>query len=104
MDIEEYVRNIDAETHPQPFIVIRGNKLKPTQAYVIIDRHILTAPTLIKAVDTCFKALFVLMWHIKVNVLVCGSSFSLLYLYSIDNGKSISSKIRELVRAFILSQ
>ncbi|XP_071846935.1 uncharacterized protein [Apostichopus japonicus] len=55
VDIEEYARTINVDMTPQPFVVCRGTHLTPSQAYVILERHALPQPSLLKAIGVCFK-------------------------------------------------
>ncbi|XP_041463557.1 uncharacterized protein LOC121414444 isoform X2 [Lytechinus variegatus] len=59
VNIEEYLKSIDGQQCPQPFVMARGSKLKPSQTYVIIERHAIETPSLLAAVDLAYKTTFV---------------------------------------------
>lgn len=57
-NIPEYVRA--KRDQNQPHILILGNRKEPTQSFVIIEEHAIQQPSLLHAVDACFKAFYVL--------------------------------------------
>ncbi|XP_041455671.1 uncharacterized protein LOC121408315 [Lytechinus variegatus] len=59
VNIEEYLKSIDGQQRTQPFVMARGSKLKPSQTYVIIERHAIETPSLLAAVDLAYKTTFV---------------------------------------------
>jgi hypothetical protein len=42
------------------FILALGDRHKPPQAFIIVERNAIQQPTLLKAVDYCFKLFYVL--------------------------------------------
>lgn len=60
IDILQYAKDIDASKKPQPFLVCKGKILSPTQTFVILERRAVLHETLLKAIDYCFKATYVL--------------------------------------------
>ena len=61
VNVPSYLADIDAEKHPQPFILALGNKiLGPSNTFVIIEKNAIPVPSLLKGVDVCYKAHFVL--------------------------------------------
>lgn len=43
----------------QSFILAIGEKLCPTQTFVIIEKYIIEVNSLLKAVDICFKLMYI---------------------------------------------
>ncbi|KAJ8021394.1 hypothetical protein HOLleu_38574 [Holothuria leucospilota] len=57
-NLEFYLKNITEK--PQPYVLILGgSRIDPQQVFVIIERHALPQTTLMKAIDVCYKAMFV---------------------------------------------
>ncbi|XP_071853568.1 uncharacterized protein [Apostichopus japonicus] len=54
------IPNIDATKKPQPFVVRKGTLLAPTQTFVILERRPVPQESLLKAIDFCFKAMYIL--------------------------------------------
>ncbi|XP_030831249.1 uncharacterized protein LOC115927326 isoform X1 [Strongylocentrotus purpuratus] len=99
LDIQTYVDNIDEAVRSQPFVVVRGNILTPIQAYVVVERRILPAATLLKAVDLCFKALYVM--DIEYQPQSCSVwKFLQIVVFQFTDGEHLTPKLRE-VRAFM---
>ncbi|XP_064630382.1 uncharacterized protein LOC135489123 isoform X3 [Lineus longissimus] len=44
----------------QPFILALGDRHNPSQSFVVVERNAVEQPSLLKAVDCCFKLFFVL--------------------------------------------
>ncbi|KAJ8049893.1 hypothetical protein HOLleu_02837 [Holothuria leucospilota] len=63
LEIEQYLLSIDAKIKPQPFVVCRGHRLNPTQAYVIVERRAMPQASLLKAIDVCFKSVYI--WDVE---------------------------------------
>ena len=55
--MEFYASTLDM---PQPFILILGCRMKPLQIFVMVERRAVEFSTLTKAVDYCFKLIYVL--------------------------------------------
>eukprot|EP00057_Strongylocentrotus_purpuratus_P011924 XP_011666398.1 PREDICTED: uncharacterized protein LOC105439278 [Strongylocentrotus purpuratus] len=99
LDIQTYVDNIDEAVRSQPFVVVRGNILTPIQTYVVVERRILPAATLLKAVDLCFKALYVM--DIEYQPQSCSVwKFLQIVVFQFTDGEHLTPKLRE-VRAFM---
>ncbi|XP_033098170.1 uncharacterized protein LOC117102064 [Anneissia japonica] len=58
INVQAYV--INPETHRQPFILALGDKLLPSDQFVIIENKVIQQPSLFKAVDVCYKLHYVL--------------------------------------------
>ncbi|XP_064635515.1 uncharacterized protein LOC135492800 isoform X2 [Lineus longissimus] len=54
----------------QPFVLALGDRTSPTQAFLIIEKNALEYPTLLKAVDACFKAFYVLDIEYPANCII----------------------------------
>ena len=50
---------------PQPFVLVIGERTSPSQgeSYVIVEGQAMKAESLLKAVDVCFKFMYVLDMH-----------------------------------------
>ncbi|PIK42968.1 hypothetical protein BSL78_20178 [Apostichopus japonicus] len=59
-DILQISKAIDATKKPQPFVVCKGTLLAPTQTFVILERRPVRQESLLKDIDFCFKALYIL--------------------------------------------
>ncbi|XP_071841210.1 uncharacterized protein [Apostichopus japonicus] len=59
-DILQISKTIDATKKPQPFVVCKGTLLAPTQTFVILERRPVPQESLLKAIDFCFKAMYIL--------------------------------------------
>ncbi|XP_035700545.1 uncharacterized protein LOC118433073 [Folsomia candida] len=59
-DLEEF--RLSESVRKQPFVLCVGNlkNLEIQQAYVMVERHLIFAESLVKAVDICFKIFHVL--------------------------------------------
>ena len=57
-----YLNNIDAKKHPQPCVLSLCNqsKLNSSNAFVIIEKKAIPQSSLLKVVDVCYKAHYVL--------------------------------------------
>ncbi|XP_071943687.1 uncharacterized protein [Antedon mediterranea] len=61
INIDQYLENVSHHTHPQPYILALGaDKLTSTEHFVVNEKQIIKQPSLLKAVDVCYKAHFVL--------------------------------------------
>lgn len=56
-NIPKYLEEV---TNHQPYILLLGSLLEPLQMFVIVERKALEQPSLLKAVDVCFKLFYVL--------------------------------------------
>ncbi|XP_030834294.1 uncharacterized protein LOC115921202 [Strongylocentrotus purpuratus] len=43
----------------QPFVLLLGERSRPAQAFVIFEGRAMAAPSLLKAIDLCFKMIYV---------------------------------------------
>ena len=60
ISLEQYLKEIDKKSHSQPFILaLGGSPMSPQQVFVVFERKALQQPSLIKALDVCFKLYFV---------------------------------------------
>ncbi|XP_035712070.1 uncharacterized protein LOC118437260 isoform X2 [Folsomia candida] len=59
-DLEEF--RLSESVRKQPFVLCLGNlkNLEIQQAYIMVERRLMLAESLVKAVDTCFKIFYVL--------------------------------------------
>ncbi|XP_064636949.1 uncharacterized protein LOC135493501 [Lineus longissimus] len=57
-NIAAFLDTVEGEV--QPFILALGDRHKPTQSFVIVERNAVEQTSLLKAVDCCFKLFFVL--------------------------------------------
>ena len=75
--------------------------LQPSQAYVLVERQVMPQPSLTKAVDLCFKIVYVLDIEFQPN---CKSAWQFLetVVYEFVN-PHIQGSIRD-IRAFINSK
>lgn len=51
---------LEEVTNTQPYILVLGSLLEPSQFFVIVERKALQQASLLKAVDACFKAFYVI--------------------------------------------
>ncbi|KAJ8018120.1 hypothetical protein HOLleu_44066 [Holothuria leucospilota] len=59
-NLPEYLSRVQAERKkPQPFILILGTRVLPSQIFLVIEGVAIEHPTLLKTVDACFKAFYV---------------------------------------------
>ncbi|XP_071831603.1 uncharacterized protein [Apostichopus japonicus] len=99
-DIDQYVKTLKATETPQPFVVCRGSRITPSQTYVIIERNALPQQSLMKAIDLCFKAMYIFDIEYQPT---CKIAWQFLQVVIYDfTEASITSSIRNL-RAFIAS-
>ncbi|XP_071847141.1 uncharacterized protein [Apostichopus japonicus] len=99
-DIDQYVKTLKATETPQPFVVCRGSRITPSQTYVIIERNALPQQSLMKAIDVCFKAMYIFDIEYQPT---CKIAWQFLQVVIYDfTEASITSSIRNL-RAFIAS-
>ncbi|XP_071831685.1 uncharacterized protein [Apostichopus japonicus] len=99
-DIDQYVKTLKATDTPQPFVVCRGSRITPSQTYVIIERNALPQQSLMKAIDVCFKAMYIFDIEYQPT---CKIAWQFLQVVIYDfTEASITSSIRNL-RAFIAS-
>ncbi|KAJ8018321.1 hypothetical protein HOLleu_43753 [Holothuria leucospilota] len=59
-DILQISKDVDAIKKPQPFVVCKGSPLAPTQTFVMIERKPIPQESLLKGIDYCFKAMYIL--------------------------------------------
>lgn len=51
---------LEEVTNGQPFVLILGSLMEPSQCFVIVERKALIQGSLLKAVDVCFKVFYIL--------------------------------------------
>lgn len=56
-NIPKYLEEV---TNNQPYILVLGSLLGPLQKFVIVERKALEQPSLLKAIDVCFKLFYIL--------------------------------------------
>ena len=90
--IEFYLQGIKQS---QPYILVIGSRASPLQVFVLVERRAIEFKTLLKAVDYCFKLIYVLdieYQHACFNVW----QFLEVALYGIPSQVPISGCVREL--------
>ena len=57
----QYLQEVDPKTHPQPFVLSlsSANHLESTNAFVIVEKQAIPQPSILKAVDVCYKAHYI---------------------------------------------
>ncbi|XP_071845967.1 uncharacterized protein [Apostichopus japonicus] len=99
-DIDQYVKTLKATETPQLFVMCRGSRITPSQTYIIIEGNALPQQSLMKAIDVCFKAMYI--FDIEYQPM-CKIAWQFLQVVIYDfTEASITSSIRNL-RAFIAS-
>ena len=60
-DIQHYMASIPARERPQPFILLLGGiRYRPNQVFMIVERKAVSCSSVLQAVDTCMKIIYVL--------------------------------------------
>ena len=61
INLTEYLYSIDKSSRSQPYVLVlyRESKVKPSQVFVILERKAVPQPSLLKAVDLCYKSYYV---------------------------------------------
>ncbi|XP_063956644.1 uncharacterized protein LOC129255774 [Lytechinus pictus] len=91
--LDKFLEDIVPESRPQPFILVIGPLLKPVQIFIIVERRALEQRSLMKAVDTCYKAVYVL--DLEYQPQCCGAwEFLQTYIYEMKGAVKCSA-IRE---------
>ncbi|XP_063971458.1 uncharacterized protein LOC135158103 [Lytechinus pictus] len=93
---------LEAGDRPQPYVLILGGRLQPSESFVVIEGHSIKTQSVLAAVDVCFKALYTLDINYQRQ---CATSWEFLqkYVYGIKDGKGkemTSPGVRSL-RAFL---
>lgn len=92
-----YCEEIDAKARPQPFIVILWDLLQRTrQFFVLFERRPLPSPSLLKAIDTCFKLHYVFDLNYQAD---CVASWQFLQNIIFEMNSTASTEI-STVKAF----
>ena len=62
INMPQYLKEVDVQTQPQPFVLSLSttSHLESRHAYVIVEKWAIQQPSVLKAVDVCFKAHFIL--------------------------------------------
>ncbi|KAJ8021780.1 hypothetical protein HOLleu_39074 [Holothuria leucospilota] len=95
--IDLYCEEIDAKARPQPFIVILWDLLQRTrQFFVLFERRPLPSPSLLKAIDTCFKLHYVFDLDYQAD---CVASWQFLQNIIFEMNSTASTEINT-VKAF----
>lgn len=93
LSLDKFLEDIVPERRPQPFILLTGSLLKPVQVFMIVERQAFEQSSLMKAVDTCFKAVYVL--DLEYQPQCCGAwEFLQTYIYEMEGAVKCSA-IRE---------
>ncbi|KAJ8031513.1 46 kDa FK506-binding nuclear protein [Holothuria leucospilota] len=99
-DLPQYLQEIkeSGKQSLQPFILLIGERINPSQQYVIVENHAIEQSSLAQSVDLCFKLFFVLNMEYP---LVCIHIWEFLHVavYKIPLGPKIwktSSNVRYL--------
>ena len=98
-DMEFYASTLDM---PQPFILILGCRMKPLQIFVMVERRAVKFSTLTKAVDNCFKLIYVLDVEYQATCIAVWDFFQHA-IYNVPGANLGSASVREL-RAFIFRE
>ena len=60
-NLPDYLHGLEKDGgRKQPFVLLLGDKLSPSQVFVIIERTALLQNSVLSAVDACFKAFQIL--------------------------------------------
>ena len=60
-DIQHFMATIPAKERPQPFILLLGGtRFKPNQVFMVVERKAVACSSVLQAVDTCMKMIYVL--------------------------------------------
>ncbi|XP_033624674.1 uncharacterized protein LOC117288083 [Asterias rubens] len=91
-DMAFYLKSVDRETHPQPFLLVIGSRINPLQIFVIVERQALQFNTMTKAVDYCFKLIYVLDIEYQP---ACGTTWEFLQtnVYGIAGKCGVSTSV-----------
>ncbi|KAJ8048391.1 hypothetical protein HOLleu_00682 [Holothuria leucospilota] len=74
--IPHYLQEIQADGNKrQPFLLLLGLRLSPSQVFLIIHGLAVEQPTLFKAIDACFKAFMYLTCSTRSNVTQHGNFY-----------------------------
>jgi hypothetical protein len=88
----------------QPFVLALGDRSGPSQAFVIIERNAIEFPSLLKAVDCCFKVFYVLDVAYPTNCQIVWEFLQdLVYDMPVRKGHSPISKNVTNLRSFFLA-
>ena len=98
-DMEFYASTLDM---PQPFILILGCRMKPLQIFVMVERRAVEFSTLTKAVDYCFKLIYVLDVEYQATCIAVWD-FLQRAIYNVPGANLGSASVREL-RAFMFRE
>ena len=81
---------LDGTRQRQPYILILGRRMEPAQSFVIIDGLAIEAASVIKAVDICFKAFYILDVQYPKE---CKTTWEFVqkFFFKIDEGKGTGS-------------
>ncbi|XP_071787462.1 uncharacterized protein [Asterias amurensis] len=102
-NIPAYLKKIDSEKRPQPFILALHrdvSELQPTDIFVIVEKQALPQSSLLKAVDICYKLHFVLDCSYQDSCKGLWSFFQSFVFKQALKGRKESNTMRAL-RAFI---
>ncbi|KAJ8049974.1 hypothetical protein HOLleu_02962 [Holothuria leucospilota] len=102
-NLPHYLETCQAERQKtQPYILVLGDRLKPSQTFVVPDGVALEAGTLLKACDICFKAAYILDVHYPKQ---CQTTWEFIQKYFFQlgdgKGKSITSPGVRTLRTFL---
>lgn len=95
-DMRFYLNSIDAHKMSQPYILVLGSRINPLQIMVIVERKAVEFTTLTKAVDYCFKLIYVL--DVQYQAQCIGTWEFLQNLYLTDSKTvAVSTSVRDLL-------
>ncbi|XP_038047926.1 uncharacterized protein LOC119722022 [Patiria miniata] len=62
INMPQYLKEVDPKTHPQPFVLSLSSAihLESRNAFIIIEKQAIPQPSILKAVDVCYKAHYIL--------------------------------------------
>nr|XP_054773598.1 uncharacterized protein LOC129281710 [Lytechinus pictus] len=101
-NVTEYLSRIDAVERPQPFIIILYSEsvLQPSQCFVVLERHALPQPSLLKAVDLCYKVHFVMDLNYQVDCRAVWKFIEAIYQQPDVSPQKENSQVRQF-RAYM---
>lgn len=77
---------VKAGDRPQPYVLLLEERHRPAEAFVVIEGHAIKTQSVLAAIDTCFKALYILDINYQRQ---CATSWEFLqkHVYGIKDGK-----------------
>lgn len=97
-NLPQYLKELEkAGSRKQPYVLILGDKLNPSQHFLIIERLVLPQSSTTAAIDACFKAFYILNFEYPV---ACKAVWHFLQhgCYELDSsGNNFSPLVRSLI-------